>query len=137
MAFSFGMLIVEIILFILVFSLWMVYASDPTGEWYYYYYTILSRVSSRGNHFGGKLQEMGVALYTFLYNCPKFGGGGGSFPPCPPPDETLLSKSPCTKFEGTSLRFQTLSLVEDILYSRKFSLDKSLPSPATFALQKI
>ena len=32
---------------------------------------------------GGKLQEMGVALYTFLYNCPKF--WGGSFPPHPPP----------------------------------------------------
>ena len=31
---------------------------------------------------GGKLQEMGVALYTFLYNCPKF--WGGSFPPAPP-----------------------------------------------------
>ena len=47
---------------------------------------IIIRVSSRGNHFGGgKLQEMGVVLYTFLYNCPKFGGGGGggggSFPP--------------------------------------------------------
>ena len=28
---------------------------------------------------GGKLQEMGVALYTFLYNCPKF--FGGSSPP--------------------------------------------------------
>ena len=40
-----------------------------------------TRVSSRVNHFGGggKLQEMGVALYTFLYNCPKFqkvGEGG-------------------------------------------------------------
>ena len=32
---------------------------------------------------GGKLQEMGVALYTFLYNCPKF--WGGSFPPPPAP----------------------------------------------------
>ena len=35
---------------------------------------------------GGKLQEMGVALYTFLYNCPKF--WGGKLPP-PPLDETL------------------------------------------------
>ena len=35
---------------------------------------------------GGKLQEVGVALYTLLYNCPKFGGvGGGSFLPPPPP----------------------------------------------------
>ena len=32
MAVSIGMLIVEIILFILVFSLWIVYANDPTGE---------------------------------------------------------------------------------------------------------
>ena len=38
---------------------------------------------------GGKLQEMGVALYTFLYNCPKFGGGGGGGGGGPPPDETL------------------------------------------------
>ena len=37
---------------------------------------------------GGKLQEMGVALYTFLYNCPKFGGGGGGGE-ASPPDETL------------------------------------------------
>ena len=41
------------------------------------------------NHFGGgggggggELQEVGVALYTFLYNYPKFGGGGrGELPP--------------------------------------------------------
>ena len=35
---------------------------------------------------------MGVALYTFLYNCPKFGGGGKLLPPPPPPppDETLI-----------------------------------------------
>ena len=32
---------------------------------------------------GGKLQEMGVALYTFLYNCPKLGGGGGEASPPP------------------------------------------------------
>ena len=32
---------------------------------------------------GGKLQEMGVALYTFLYNCPKFWGEAS--PPPPPP----------------------------------------------------
>ena len=49
---------------------------------------------------GGKLQEVGVALYTFLYNCTKF--WGGSFPPTPPPPlwmkpwvdyEELASKS--------------------------------------------
>ena len=34
---------------------------------------------------GGKLQEMGVALYTFLYNCPKFWGWGEAL------DETLAS----------------------------------------------
>ena len=47
------------------------------------------RVSSRGNHFGGggvELQEMGMALYTFLYNCPKLWGGGEASPPL---DETL------------------------------------------------
>ena len=36
---------------------------------------------------------MGVALYTFLYNCPKFwgggGGGGGGGEASHPPDETL------------------------------------------------
>ena len=30
---------------------------------------------------GGKLQEMGVALYTFLYNCPKFWGEASPPPP--------------------------------------------------------
>ena len=44
---------------------------------------------------GGKLQEVGVALYTFLCNCPKFwgGGGGGEEAPPPPPDETLGGKN--------------------------------------------
>ena len=35
-----------------------------------------------------------MALYTFLYNCPKFGGGGGggeASPRPPPLDETLAS----------------------------------------------
>ena len=36
---------------------------------------------------GGGLQEMGVALYAFLYNFPKF--WGESLSPPPPPDETL------------------------------------------------
>ena len=40
---------------------------------------------------GRKLQEVGVALYTFLYNTPKFwgGGGGGGTPPSTPLDETV------------------------------------------------
>ena len=29
---------------------------------------------------GGELQEVGVALYTFLYNCPKFWGEASSPP---------------------------------------------------------
>ena len=39
---------------------------------------------------GGKLQEVGVTLYTFLYNCPKL-GGRGKLPPAPPLDETLMA----------------------------------------------
>ena len=31
----------------------------------------------------GEKQEMGVALYTFLYNCPKFWRGEGEAPPLP------------------------------------------------------
>ena len=31
-----------------------------------------------------------MALYTFLYKCPKFGGGGGKLHPPPPLDETLV-----------------------------------------------
>ena len=31
-AFSYGLFVVEIILFLLIFILWMVYASDPKGE---------------------------------------------------------------------------------------------------------
>ena len=32
----------------------------------------------------GEKQEMGVALYTFLYNCPKFWRGEGEAPPPAP-----------------------------------------------------
>ena len=31
---SYGLLVVEIVLFLLIFILWMVYASDPNGEQY-------------------------------------------------------------------------------------------------------
>ena len=64
---------------------------------------------------GGKLQEMGVVLYTFLYNCPKF--WGGSFPPpAPPPplDETLLAD------HGTETIQQTVKI--RILASNSLSM---------------
>ena len=68
---------------------------------YYQYIMFESSDSLAGFHpegiiLGGKLQEVGGALYTFLYNCPKFGGGGGgggSFsppPPLPPLDENVF-----------------------------------------------
>ena len=49
---------------------------------------------------GGELQEMGVASYTFLYNCPKFwggggGGGGGASPLHPPPPPPPPRMKPC------------------------------------------
>ena len=85
--------------------------------------TLATRVSSRGNHFGGgggggggggKLQEMGVVLYTFLYNCPKFWGGGGGTSLCPPPppplDETLATMYILSTFLLTSAEIKTWGL---------------------------
>ena len=50
-------------------------------------FTIYTGFHPEGTILGGKLQEVGVALYTFLYNCPNFflGGGGGELPPALPP----------------------------------------------------
>ena len=67
---------------------------------------------------GGEAPGNGCGLYTFLYNCPKFGGGGGggeggSFPPTPPPlDETLVCTIQCTDneiliYELTCIPFTT------------------------------
>ena len=58
---------------------------------------------------GGKLQEMGVVLYTFLYNCPKFWGGK-----LPPLDETLLAD------HGTETIQQTVKI--RILASNSLSM---------------